>query len=496
MSRIRKTALGRSIFRHGWDDTTRNRMIAVFDNFFIHIHPTRVRRSALDYTFTWGLGGITFLCFFVTIVSGVMLGAWYVPSTELAYGSVQDLHYNIVPFGRLVRTLHRWAGHGMVVAAILHMIRVFLTGSYKRPREFNWVVGLVLLGLLVATSFTGYLLVWDQVGYWSVAMGMNMLSHAPLVGAQGPLRLPFITVDNDLAYTLMGSRVPDDRTLRRFYALHVFGLPMFLGLLTSIHFWRVRKDGFSAPSAVGSLSPTGPKSIDENAVQGIVEEVPTWPNLVAREALAVLVVVFIARMWATLQPAPLALMADPSRTPNPLKAPWFLVGFQELAVYFDPWLAELAFPAILFLGLLALPYIDPNPRGIGIYGFSHRAAAISLFMIGYLLWLVLTLIGVFFRGPYWELVSPLTGAVWMTAEQSLGSWSMPTILGLAFLVVWYAGGIIFPRKRAPQVFVEQRPFAYTFLMIVVMTGLLIPLKIVLRLVLGLQYFLVTPWFNL
>ena len=495
MSRLRKSAIGRSIFRHGYEDTVRNRMIAVFDNFFLHIHPTRVRTSALDFTYTWGLGGITFLCFFVLIISGVMMSAWYVPQTEHAYGSVQDLHF-IVPFGKLVRTLHRWAGHAMIVAAILHMIRTFLTGSYKRPREFNWVIGLILLMLIVGASFTGYLLPWDQTGYWSVAMGMNMLSHAPLVGAQGPLKLPFITVDNDLSYTLMGSRVPDDRTLLRFYALHVFGLPMFIILLCGVHFWRIRKDGFSAPSAIGSTAPLRSKPFEQSSHSGVVEDVPTWPNLVSREALAVLIVVFIARMWATLQPAPLSIMADPSRTPNPLKAPWYLIGFQELTVYFDPWLAEFAFPVLIIVGLVALPYIDPNPRGVGIYGFSHRATAISLFMMGYVLWLLLTITGVFFRGPYWELVSPLDGTVWVTAAQSVGSWSMPLAIGALFVAAWYSGGILLPRRWAPDVFVKQHPFAYTFLMLIVMTVLLIPLKIVLRIALGLRYILVTPWFNL
>lgn len=131
-----------------------------------------------------------------------------------------------------------------------------------------------------------------------------------------------------------------------------------------------------------------------------------------------LIVVFVARLWATIQSAPLDAIADPSGTLNPLKAPWFLVGFQELAIYFDPWLAELVFPFVLIVGFFALPYIDPNPRGIGIYGFSHRSVSITLFMMGYLLWLALTIVGIFFRGPYWELISPVSGSVWITAEQA------------------------------------------------------------------------------
>lgn len=495
MSRLRKTAFGRSIFRHGYEDTARNRLIQIFDNFFLHVHPTKIRRSALDYTFTWGLGGITFLCFIVLVISGGMLMAWYIPQTDHAHNSVQDLHY-IVPFGRLVRNLHRWVGHTMIVAAILHMLRVFLTGSYKRPREFNWVAGMVLLVFVTAASFTGYLLPWDQVGYWSVTMGMNMLSQAPFIGANGPLRLPGISVDNDLAYVLLGSRVPDNRTLQRFYALHCFGIPFFITALIGVHFWRVRKDGFSAPSALGVAGAKRRNELQLDSYPGIVEDIPTWPHLVSREFLAMLIVVFVARLWATVQSAPLDVIADPARTLNPLKAPWFIVGFQELAIYFDPWLAELVFPFVLFVGLAALPYIDPNPRGIGIYGFSHRAVSISLFMLGYLLWLALTVVGIFFRGHYWQLISPQTGAIWMTAEQAVGSWSLAWPLGLAFLTVWYGTGVWLPRRWAPQVFIEQRPGAYLFLMLVVMTVLLIPFKIFMRVAFGLQYLFASPWFNL
>lgn len=495
MSRLRKTALGRSILRHGYEDTTRNRLIQVFDNFFLHIHPTKIRRSALDFTYTWGLGGITFLCFFVLVISGGMLMAWYIPQADHAHNSVQDLHF-IVPFGSLVRNLHRWAGHTMIVVAILHMLRVFLTGSYKKPREFNWVIGMGLLFLIIAGSFTGYLLPWDQVGYWSVTMGMNMLSSAPLVGANGPFRLPFISVDYDLAYLVLGSRVPDNRTLQRFYALHCFGIPLIMTTLIGVHFWRIRKDGFSAPSAIGVPGGRVASDLELKNYQGIIEEVPTWPHLVAREFLAMLVVVFIARLWATLQSAPLDVIANAARTPNPLKAPWFIVGFQELALYFDPWLAELLFPALLLFGLLALPYIDPSPRGVGIYGFSHRRVAISLFLMGYLLWLALTITGVFFRGPYWQLVAPWSGAILLDTEDIVGGWSLPWPAGLAFLLVWYVGGFRVPRQWAPQVYMEQHKSSYALLMVIVMTILLIPLKVILRLLTGLQYFLVTPWFNI
>ena len=133
--------------------------------------------------FTWCMGGITFLMFLVTVVTGIYLMFYYRPTAEYAYADMKYLEFDM-PFGMLMRNMHRWAAHGMVIAVWLHMFRVFLTGSYKPPREFNWVVGVILLVLTLLLSFTGYLLPWDQLSIWAVTVGSNMGRATPLLGTR------------------------------------------------------------------------------------------------------------------------------------------------------------------------------------------------------------------------------------------------------------------------------------------------------------------------
>src|SRR5262249_49749937 len=130
---------------------------------------------SLRFTTTLGLGVAALVCFLITLVTGILLMIYYAPSTELAYQSVKDIHY-VVPTGRFIRNLHRWSAQLMVITVILHAVRVFLTASYKKPREFNWLVGLGLLVVTLGLSFTGYLLPWDQLAYWAATIGANIAS--------------------------------------------------------------------------------------------------------------------------------------------------------------------------------------------------------------------------------------------------------------------------------------------------------------------------------
>ncbi len=154
--------LWRSIFRHDHQDTRRGRTAAIAGNVWLHLHPARIRRHGLRVRYTWCMGGLTFLLFLVTLLTGVFLMFFYRPTDEYAYVDMKRLMFD-VPFGAVTRNMHRWAAHGMVITVMLHMYRVFLTGSYKPPREFNWVVGVSLLALTLFLSFTGYLLPWDQL---------------------------------------------------------------------------------------------------------------------------------------------------------------------------------------------------------------------------------------------------------------------------------------------------------------------------------------------
>jgi len=185
LSKPTKTQVYTSIFRHKHDDTPRNRALGVLSNVFLHLHPAKINRDAVRYSYTWGMGGITFYLFIVLTFTGVLLMFYYHPSKVQAFRDVLYLEHD-VPFGRLLRNMHRWAAHLMVIAVELHMFRVFLTGSYKKPREFNWNVGVILLVLTLLLSFTGYLLPDDQLGFWAVTVGTNMARATPLLGHEGP----------------------------------------------------------------------------------------------------------------------------------------------------------------------------------------------------------------------------------------------------------------------------------------------------------------------
>ncbi len=181
-----KTQLYRSIFRVKHEETPRSRSLGVLSNVFLHLHPAKVNRDATRYNFTWGMGGITFYLFLVLTFTGVLLMYYYHPTKVQAFRDILYLE-NDVTFGKLLRNMHRWAAHLMVIAVTgCHMFLVFLTGSYKRPREFNWCVGVLLMVLTLLLSFTCYLLPDDQLGFWAVTVGTNMARATPGFGNEGP----------------------------------------------------------------------------------------------------------------------------------------------------------------------------------------------------------------------------------------------------------------------------------------------------------------------
>jgi quinol-cytochrome oxidoreductase complex cytochrome b subunit len=240
---VAATQLWRSIFRHGWLDTARNRALEVTGNVFLHLHPITIPRHALSTRFTFCLGGLGLFLFLVETVTGVLLMFYYRPVLEYAYLDMKSLG-DVARFGLVLRNLHRWGAHLMVVTVMLHMLRVFLTGSYRPPREFNWVVGVSLLVLTLLLSFTGYLLPWDQLAFWAVTVGTNMAAATPLVGAEGPFHeLVGTTATNDVRFLLLGDARVGASALLRFYVLHCVALPLAAAVLMMVHFWRVRKDG-------------------------------------------------------------------------------------------------------------------------------------------------------------------------------------------------------------------------------------------------------------
>jgi len=171
-----------SPFRKGYSDSPRNRSYVVMNNVLYHLHPVKVKRHGVRLSYTLCLGGMSFFLFIVLTITGIWLMFYFRP-TEMAYADIQALQTSVA-FGSLVRNMHRWGAHLMVLVVFLHMSRVFYHGAYKAPREFNWVIGVILLFLTLFLSFTGYLLPWDQLAIWAVTVGGNMASYTPVFGAQ------------------------------------------------------------------------------------------------------------------------------------------------------------------------------------------------------------------------------------------------------------------------------------------------------------------------
>ena len=251
LKKPQKTQLFKSIFRVTHDEKPRNRALGILSNVFLHLHPAKINRDAVAYNYTWGMGGITFYLFIVLTFTGVLLMFYYHPTKVQAFRDILYLEHD-VPFGKLLRNMHRWAAHLMIITVWLHMFRVFLTGSYKKPREFNWMVGVILMLLTMLLSFTGYLLPDDQLGFWAVTVGTNMARATPLLGHEGPLGPELgMTAFNDVRFALLGGSIVDSNALLRAYIWHCIAIPLIAGIFMAVHFWRVRKDGgISGPAPV------------------------------------------------------------------------------------------------------------------------------------------------------------------------------------------------------------------------------------------------------
>jgi cytochrome b6 len=238
-----KTDLWKSILRVKHDETPRSRALGVLSNVFLHLHPAKINRDAVAYNYTWGMGGMTFYVYITLVFTGTLLMFYYHPSKVVAFRDILYLESD-VPFGKLLRNMHRWGAHLMVIMVELHMFRVFLTGSYKKPREFNWVVGVLLLVLTLLLSFTGYLLPDDQLGFWAVTVGTNMARATPLLGHDGPFGPQLgMTPFNDVRFGLLGGSIVDSNALLRAYIWHCVAIPIIASAFMVVHFWRVRKDG-------------------------------------------------------------------------------------------------------------------------------------------------------------------------------------------------------------------------------------------------------------
>jgi quinol-cytochrome oxidoreductase complex cytochrome b subunit len=331
-------------------------MRVVMNNLVLHLHPSKVAKPTLKFTYTWGLGGLALLLVAILSATGVMLMFVYTPSPETAYQDMLNLQTEVW-FGQLIRNLHHWSGNLLVIVAFLHLLRVFFTGGFKTPREFNWVLGISLLLLVVVANFTGYLLPWDQLAYWAVTVGSSLLSYVPLIGE--PLR-----------NFLLGGPEVGAATLTNFYGLHVAIIPLTLMGIISFHIWRVRKDTLSIPHKLDG------KVDGSDSAQ--IEKVTTLPHLVSRELAFALVMTGAILLWSVWVNAPLEAAANPDHSPNPAKAAWYFMGLQELLLHFHPVFGAIIIPALGLGALVILPYqrFDLSAEGVWFRSAKGRRMAL------------------------------------------------------------------------------------------------------------------------
>jgi quinol-cytochrome oxidoreductase complex cytochrome b subunit len=296
-------------------------------SFFEHLHPPTIPADQARFRYTLGLGGIGVFLFLVILLTGALLLFYYVPSGSEANASVQLLAFH-VPLGWLVRNLHFWAAQGLLVVAALHLLRVALTGGSRRGRAFNWLLGLLLLLLVAALDFTGYVLRWDTGVGWALTVGTNLLRHIPLAG--------------EALYRLaVGGPVISGATIVRFYGWHVFGLFLPAAIVLVWHLFRVRRDG-------GINRPVRPARDLELRI--------SRKTLVGREVLAAILTGAALLAVSTAWNASLSGAFDPAQPAPEAKAPWFFLWVQELLRVGNPLWMGVVLPAVMVIIAALLPY--------------------------------------------------------------------------------------------------------------------------------------------
>ncbi len=325
------------------------------NNIFLHVHSNKIHPHSLRWNYTFGLGIMCLGLFVVLFLTGLFLMIYYKPDTARAYFSVKDLMF-VIPSGRFVRNIHRWAGHLMIIVGFLHMARVFYTGAYKRGRAFNWNIGIILFLLILVLGFTGYLLPWDQLAYWAGTIGINIAtSPAQLTDALGISSS--VDIGAMVKHLLLGSDHIGNETLVRFYVWHCLLLPLVMVVFIAIHIWRIRKSGgLSRPDRVDHPK-RQPESEGQTALVAI-------PHAFYREFAAFMFILALSVVLAFFMDAPLREPANPLVPENPAKAPWYFLSLQELVSY-SAYSGGVGIPLIVLLGLFSIPHLDRENEGYG-----------------------------------------------------------------------------------------------------------------------------------
>ncbi|MBS1252859.1 MAG: Cytochrome b6 [Anaerolineales bacterium] len=365
-------------------------------SFMLHIRPKYYQRGSTWFTHTFRLGWFSAFFFIIETITGLILMIFYAPSPATAYGDMLNIIGN-VPFGQFMRDMHRLGAELMVATVVLHMLRVYLTGSYKHPRQFTWLTGVVLLLGTLLLSFSGYLLPWDQLAYWAVTIGTSMAEAAPVGGEQANL-------------LLRGAPDISAGGLLRFYLLHVLLVPLVVIVFISVHYYKVaREHSISLPAAVeeGDL-PSDEKKRAE-------ERIDLIPDLLTHEIFLTALGLFIMALLVTTgYHAPLEHHANPQRTPFHTKAPWYFLWIQGLLKLGDKTFMGVVLPTAIFGLLFAVPYIDRNPSRLA----KNRPIAIFLGLVFVIATLMLSYMGT----PGWGIASPPQAEIFQTfiPEEGVG----------------------------------------------------------------------------
>ncbi len=404
------TRIWRSVFRTPLTPRTeRERKRVVLNHLILHMRPVRVPERTIPFRHTFGLGGMSATLVGLLILTGVLLMFVYEPSPDRAYGSIEALRRD-VRFGGLVRNVHHWSANLLVFITFLHLLRTFFTGAFHGDRQFNWVIGVLLLLVVLAANFTGYLLPWDQLSFWAITIVTGMLGYLPVIG-EAVIRLA------------RGGTEIGSATLINFYTFHTTVIPVTIVGLMAFHFWRVRKAG-------GVVIPRGPEEDPEEKPATVL----FVPSLLMREFVTGLLLVAAVMVLAVALDAGLGAPANPGMSPNPAKAPWYFLGLQELLLHFHPTWAVVVLPGLALLGLLAIPYLRYDPPMEGAWFVSETGR--SLAVAGALAAVVLT--------PLWVLVDEYVTdwSGWLGGlPPGLSEGLVPAVvaLGLTWAVIHLAG---------------------------------------------------------
>ncbi len=426
----------RSVFRgplRPRDDTDRKKI--VFNHLVLHFRPIRVPEKTIRYTHTFGLGGMSAVLFVLLAATGILLMFVYEPSPERAYGSIVSLQ-NQVFFGKLVRNIHHWSANFLIIIVVLHLLRAYFSGGYHGPRQFNWVIGLVLLFCVIASNFTGYLLPWDQLSYWAITISTSMLAYVPFIGEW-------------LQSVIRGGTEIGSATLINFYTFHTTVIPVALVLFMGWHFWRVRK-------AKGVVIPRAPGAQPEEQPETVLYV----PHLLLREFVVALVLVASVLAVSIFVNAPLGEAANPGMSPNPSKAPWYFMGIQELLLHFHPLFAVVIIPTVAALALLSIPYLNYADDTAGVWFMSRRGRRLAAVAAGAALLLT----------PLWIVLDELwlDPIGWLpSVPPAISNGLLPVAVLTGALMVF--GALLKRRYSASKDEVIQASFVLLFVALTVLT---------------------------